>query len=1650
MVRRDVDLVIRARNEASSAINQITAALKDFAGTQQEIQAGAAGTKTSLAQLGTSLTKLNAAFGGSATKRVASELGKAREEIERVGGSLKKAAGEAIGYTREAKAAATVTQKFRTEATQVAAAIKAQVQALRESKAAQTATNAEIKKASAARSRLIAEDKKLNAGIEEQGLKLALARGKLRQLQDQLDATTQPSARLAQSFQSTSVAVEKASAKLEELRTTQAVVRAAIDQTGTALARSNEKLQAQAGLNDRQTASLAKLKGQQKDLTEQIKASAGAQGKLESSSRRAVSALEREDAALEGTAAELQEMEAAAQGTAGALAQVANVVRGNLLRAFGQQRQAVQQAQAQWDAAQATVRQLAIEMRSVEAPSEQLVAAFLDAKLAAGGAKAEFQANQTILQGMRTVLRETGGDVDAMAGQLLKLEGIMEKGNRSLSDRKKKLAELNSVERRAAGAANQAAGGAERLAGATRGLGAAQGAATRKTLTFAAALRKFYGNSRTALSFTQRLRSEVLALILAYGGLFAAFQGVRSVVDAFQQLEAAQNRLNVVFEGDQAAIGQELQFIRGEARRLGIEFGTLAQEYTKFAVATKGTNLAGKETRRIFTAVAEAGRVNKLSLDQLKGVFVALSQIVSKGSVQMEELRQQLGDRLPGALQILAAGLKVSTKDLIKMIETGKVSSDALSAFADELTNRFSGALPAALKSTTAEIGRFQNALFEALLIVGKSQFIEQFTQFLRDFTDELQSADAIAFLQRMGVVLAEITQFLGLLVQNFDLVVIAITAFVSSRLAPFLIVLIGRFVTLNTTSVSTRRILAAMSADMGRVTTIAGKSAVAIRGLGLAFKGLLSATGIGLAITVIGGLIGGWAASADSASEAMAAHREVVDKVKQAYFEAEGNVGLFVEAVREITSGVEAAKSLEDLVEAAEDARDAFEGLLLFGTRSRVGALREPFEGLVDQLDSFDKGLFSTSQKFLDAVDVILQGADALDADAKVKVFNLAKAYAAAADAAAAQADVVKARQGDMDAAARLVGDATADTSAHEKALRLAAERAKQYATAMQTLQSSLPGVSDELERVQKAASLVAAFQSALKHAKSMGQVEAAWRKWQEVLQQIKSEEALTLFEGKTGSGLEQSIRLLKQLEGFEPTGKLDVNAFRAGFGSDEITLKDGTIKKITEGMAVTMEDALRDLQRRITEFQDVIKGQIGEGRFASFDPQQQAALTSIAYNYGQLPARMVEAVQTGTKKEIAQAIRDLSIGEERPNVARRDLEADLFAGGDIDISRAVAVEDERLKLAEKLREEREAEAQATKDTIADGEFQVAQQQLIIAGREREAAIAEAVRQARDANANITRDEIEAIEELTGKVFDLEHAGDALEAQRKRAAEAEREVNDLLTVRNQLTEQLNLLRETGADNDAINRTEAGIEQINEQLLLAIDRTLALYEALGGSGADAAIAKLNTMKMTIEDTGERALLNFTKVKDLFATGFVNAVDKFSQAVANGEKATKALGDAFRAFAADFLRQIAQMIIKQIILNLLKAAGGGLGFPVGHTGGMVGTLGNRKRNIDPAAFMGAMRFHTGGIAGLGPNEVPLIADKTEELLTDSDPRHRNNLGQNGGAAAPAGNRIINAVDGSSFLEEALAAPEGEELMLNYIRANSSAVRSVLGV
>lgn len=160
-------------------------------------------------------------------------------------------------------------------------------------------------------------------------------------------------------------------------------------------------------------------------------------------------------------------------------------------------------------------------------------------------------------------------------------------------------------------------------------------------------------------------------------------------------------------------------------------------------------------------------------------------------------------------------------------------------------------------------------------------------------------------------------------------------------------------------------------------------------------------------------------------------------------------------------------------------------------------------------------------------------------------------------------------------------------------------------------------------------------------------------------------------------GTAADLTMRLLRQSEGFKPGTYADntirggrwVNSgYRLGYGSDTITAPDGTARPVRQGDTVSRLDAERDLARRSTETLSDMQLAIGPQAFAKLTPSQQAALASVAYNYGELPARVVSAAKTADAQTISASIEALRTDNGGINAGRRSQEAAIVRGATID----------------------------------------------------------------------------------------------------------------------------------------------------------------------------------------------------------------------------------------------------------------------------------------------------------------------------------------------------------------------------------------------
>lgn len=204
----------------------------------------------------------------------------------------------------------------------------------------------------------------------------------------------------------------------------------------------------------------------------------------------------------------------------------------------------------------------------------------------------------------------------------------------------------------------------------------------------------------------------VKAGIDAIGDALSSTLGrIKGIAEIQSSLERLRLGFATVTGGGLEGAGEQIEYVRKVTKEMGIEFQSAAQAFLKLTASARGTNLEGKATRDIFEGVSLASRNLGLTTGQTENAFRALEQMISKGVVQQEELRGQLSEALPGAVQIAARAIGKTTDELGKLIKEGELfSDDFIPKFAAQLKKELGGQTAAGVNDATVALNTFKSS----------------------------------------------------------------------------------------------------------------------------------------------------------------------------------------------------------------------------------------------------------------------------------------------------------------------------------------------------------------------------------------------------------------------------------------------------------------------------------------------------------------------------------------------------------------------------------------------------------------------------------------------------------------------------------------------------------------------------------------------------------------------------------------------------------------------------------------------------------------------------------------------------------------------------------------------------------------------------
>ena len=193
------------------------------------------------------------------------------------------------------------------------------------------------------------------------------------------------------------------------------------------------------------------------------------------------------------------------------------------------------------------------------------------------------------------------------------------------------------------------------------------------------------GTNQVKAAFrSMQMQILTFAAALGAGGL-----GLSNLVSRFIDVARETNRATTALKnvsGTMSQYADNQKYLLDLAKKYGLEINALTANYAKFTAAASISGMSMIDQRKVFESVSRACTAFGMSADDSNGVMLALSQMMSKGKISSEELRLQMGERLPVALQAMAKAAGVSVAGLDKLLKQGKLmSKDVLPKFAEAL-----------------------------------------------------------------------------------------------------------------------------------------------------------------------------------------------------------------------------------------------------------------------------------------------------------------------------------------------------------------------------------------------------------------------------------------------------------------------------------------------------------------------------------------------------------------------------------------------------------------------------------------------------------------------------------------------------------------------------------------------------------------------------------------------------------------------------------------------------------------------------------------------------------------------------------------------------------------------------------------------------
>ncbi|MPS48551.1 tape measure protein [Methylobacillus sp.] len=191
---------------------------------------------------------------------------------------------------------------------------------------------------------------------------------------------------------------------------------------------------------------------------------------------------------------------------------------------------------------------------------------------------------------------------------------------------------------------------------------------------------------------------------------------------------------------------QGREFVFNLAKNAPFQVTALTDSFVK--LKTAGLDPTQGSLQTLVDSVARFGG----SSEHLKRASVAIQQMVGKGVISMEELRQQLGEAIPDAMQAMAIGTGLSMAELAKNIANGEVeATSAIERMMTVMRYTNEGSAAAMMETWNGQLEKMKTNFTLFSNDIGQNGFFQTMKDSLEDLNDYFETNEAKRFAASIG-----------------------------------------------------------------------------------------------------------------------------------------------------------------------------------------------------------------------------------------------------------------------------------------------------------------------------------------------------------------------------------------------------------------------------------------------------------------------------------------------------------------------------------------------------------------------------------------------------------------------------------------------------------------------------------------------------------------------------------------------------------------------------------------------------------------------------------------------------------------------------------------------------------------------------------